>query len=115
VATRPAARHQPGLPLYPRLRASSRLSGAWPIYKRWQALGSYQYDITDHKPLEELAGIGYDGGCWAAHMMVYHQILLGGQSNNAIYLEIVLRGLTSLGNASNALLSQYVPGASMEF
>ncbi|MHB1268666.1 MAG: hypothetical protein ACYCY2_13865, partial [Acidithiobacillus ferriphilus] len=59
--------------------------------------------------------IGYDGGCWAAHMMVYHQILLGGQSNNAIYLEIVLRGLTSLGNASNALLSQYVPGASMEF
>ncbi|MHB1494734.1 MAG: LPS-assembly protein LptD [Acidithiobacillus sp.] len=91
------------------------ISGAWPIYKRWQVLGSYQYDVTDHKPLEELVGMGYDGGCWATRMMVYHQILLGGQSNNVVYLEIVLRGLTSLGNASNGLLSQYVPGASMEF
>ena len=91
------------------------ISGAWPLYKRWQLLGSYQYDVTDRKPLEELVGIGYDGGCWATHMMVYHQILLGGQSNNVLYLEIVLRGLTSLGNASNSLLSQYVPGASMEF
>jgi len=91
------------------------ISGAWPVFRNWQLLGSYQYDVTDKKPLEELAGIGYDGGCWAAHMMVYHQILLGGQSNNAIYFEIVLRGLTTIGNASNGLLSQYVPGASMEF
>ncbi len=91
------------------------ISGAWPVFRNWQLLGSYQYDVTDSKPLEELAGIGYDGGCWAAHMMVYHQILLGGQSNNAVYFEIVLRGLTSLGNASTGLLSQYVPGASMEF
>ncbi|WP_414040424.1 LPS-assembly protein LptD [Acidithiobacillus sp. M4-SHS-6] len=91
------------------------VSAAWPVFRNWQLLGSYQYDVTDRKPLEELVGIGYDGGCWAAHMMVYHQILLGGQSNNAIYFEIVLRGLTSLGNASTGLLSQYVPGASMEF
>ncbi len=91
------------------------VSGAWSVFRNWQLLGSYQYDVTDSKPLEELVGIGYDGGCWAAHMMVYHQILLGGQSNNAVYFEIVLRGLTSLGNASTGLLSQYVPGASMEF
>ena len=91
------------------------VSAAWPVFRQWRVLGSYQYDVADHKPLEELVGIGYDGGCWAAQLMVYHQILLGGQTNNAVYLEIVLRGLTSVGNASNGLLNQYVPGASMEF
>lgn len=91
------------------------ISAAWPVAPHWQALASYQYDVKDRKPLEQLLGIGYDGGCWAARVVVYHQILLGGQSNNAVYFEILLRGLTSLGNASQSLLGQYVPGASMEF
>ncbi len=91
------------------------ISAGFPIFRNWRLLGSYQYDVTDDKPLEQLAGIGYDGGCWSAQLIMYHQILLGGQSNNAVYLEILLRGLTSVGNSSNSILNQYVPGASMEF
>ena len=91
------------------------VSAALPIGKQWRILGSYQYDVQDDKPLEQLVGIGYDGGCWTAQLMMFHQILLGGQTNNAVYLEIVLRGLTSIGNNSNGFLDQYVPGASMEF
>jgi LPS-assembly protein len=91
------------------------VSAALPIGKQWRLLGSYQYDVQDQKPLEQLVGIGYDGGCWTAQLMMFHQILLGGQTNDAVYLEIVLRGLTSIGNSSNGFLDQYVPGARMEF
>ncbi len=90
------------------------VSAAVPIGRQWRLLGSYQYDLQNDKPLEQLLGIGYDGGCWTAQFVVFHQILLGGQTNNAVYLEIVLRGLTSIGN-SRGFLDQYVPGASMEF
>lgn len=86
------------------------ISAAWPVAHRFQILASYQYDVSNHQPLEMLGGIGYDGGCWDAHFYAYHQILLGGQGNDAIYFEIQLRGLTSLGNASKTLLGQYIPG-----
>lgn len=86
------------------------ISGAWPIVHRIQLLASYQYGVSTHQPLEQLGGIGYDGGCWDARFYAYHQILLGGQGNDAVYFEIQLHGLTSLGNASKAVINQYIPG-----
>lgn len=91
------------------------VSGQWPLGGRWQATGSYRYNLRESSPLEHLVGLGYDGGCWATRLMVYEQLRLGGERNNAVYFQILLRGLTSLGNQPAATLRQLIPGAQMEY
>ncbi|MEK8089431.1 LPS-assembly protein LptD [Thermithiobacillus plumbiphilus] len=91
------------------------LSGQMPLGRRWEALASYRYSLRDDSALEQLLGLGYDGGCWATRLMVYDQIRLGGEKNSAIFFQILLRGLTNLGNQPTGVLTQMVPGAQMEF
>ena len=39
------------------------LSFQWPLTSHWAAVGRWNWSIQDHRTLEGLAGVEYDGGC----------------------------------------------------
>ena len=35
------------------------VAAAWPIAKRWSAIGSYSYSLAEQEPLESFVGVEY--------------------------------------------------------
>jgi LPS-assembly protein len=77
------------------------LSFAWRINPRWQIIGGHQYDLENNRRLENFLGIRYDSCCWAIRLIGQEKFnrLEGTELfyDNAIHLELVLKGLSSLG------------------
>jgi LPS-assembly protein len=77
------------------------VSFAWRINPAWQAIGGHQYDMENNRRLENFLGIRYDSCCWAIRVIGHEKFdrLEGNQLlyDNAIYLELELKGLSSLG------------------
>ncbi|KTD17656.1 LPS-assembly protein LptD [Legionella jordanis] len=91
------------------------LSYAWPFNERWSTLGGYNYNISKGYQMMSFLGVQYDSCCWAVR-------LLGGRSfqslnslaqpvyNNNVYLQILLKGLGSVGNSDPAsTIRSYLP------
>jgi LPS-assembly protein len=80
---------------------------AWPLNDRWSTLGGYNHNISKGYQMMSFLGVQYDSCCWAVR-------LLGGRSfqslnaiaqpvyNNNVYLQILLKGLGSVGNSDPA-------------
>ncbi len=87
-------------------------SGQWPIDHHWQILGRWNYSIQDHKTVESLAGFEYKEACWAVRV-VAHRFQTGTQqSTNALFLQLELSGLSSLGTNPFNTLKQNIGGYS---
>lgn len=91
------------------------LSYAWPFTERWSSLGGYNYNISKDYEMMSFLGVQYDSCCWAVR-------LIGGRSfqslnasaqpiyNNNVYLQILLKGLGSVGNSDPATtIHTYLP------
>lgn len=91
------------------------VSGQWPLYGRWHGVGRMNYSILDRTILESLAGVEYDGGCWAARAVV-HSLTTGldtaGQpvKSNAIFFQLELNGLSSIGSNPLDILNRNIYG-----
>lgn len=94
---------------------------AWPLTEKWSSIGAYSHNISKNYSMMTLAGLQYDSCCWAMR-------LVGGrtfknldrdsepQYNNNVYLQILLKGLGSVGNSDpGSLLGTYLPGYNDEF
>lgn len=87
------------------------VSAAWPIADRWSAVARYDYSILDSKLLERFAGIEYQTCCWGLRL-VYRRYLASrtGESDTAIALQLVLKGLTNVGDPADRLLERGILG-----
>ncbi len=91
------------------------VSGQWPLYGRWYGVGRMNYSILDKAILESLAGVEYDGGCWAARAVV-HSLTTGldvaGEpvKSNAIFFQLELNGLSSIGSNPLDIINRNVYG-----
>ncbi|KTD13575.1 organic solvent tolerance protein [Legionella hackeliae] len=96
-------------------------SYAWPFTERWGSLGGYNYNISKNYEMMSFLGVQYDSCCWAVR-------LIGGRSfqslnasaqpiyNNNIYLQILLKGLGSVGNSDPAsTIRTYLPTYADQF
>jgi len=81
---------------------SQGLSYAWRFNPRWQVIGGHQYDLENNHRLENFLGVRYDSCCWAVRLVGLEKFdrLEGTELfyDNAIYLELELKGLSSLGS-----------------
>ncbi|HED13079.1 MAG TPA: LPS-assembly protein LptD [Gammaproteobacteria bacterium] len=81
---------------------SEALSYAWRFNSAWQVFGGHQYDLENNRRLENFLGIRYDSCCWGMRVMVREKFnrLTAGELiyDNAIYFELELKGLSSLGS-----------------
>lgn len=92
-------------------------SYAWPFTENWSSLGVYSYNLSAKYNMLAFFGVQYDTCCWALRV-------LGGQTftslnpnsltpqyNNNVYLQVLFKGLGSVGNSNPATTIQsYLPG-----
>jgi LPS-assembly protein len=95
------------------LLEQGNISWSWPISERWNVLGHYNYSIRDKKTLEQFYGLEYESCCWAVRM-VYRQYVStrDGQEDTSLGIQLVLKGMTSIGTKADKLLERGILGYS---
>lgn len=74
----------------------------WPLYKNWHFMGRWHHSLRTQQTLETLAGIEYQSCCWSARVITRRHIADNlGTINNAIFIQLELKGLASLGQNNN--------------
>lgn len=89
------------------------ISVIWPLARQWRFVGRWNYSLRDKRNLETLAGIEYDSCCWGARA-VWRQFVSGvnGGNNSSIMIQLVLKGLTNIGNPVASVLEGGILGYS---
>ena len=86
------------------------ISGQWPLGKGWYGVGRWNYSLRERRPIEGLAGLEYDAGCWQTRTVVQHVTTATAQANYAIFFQLELGGLASVGSNPLTLLKRDIPG-----
>lgn len=78
-------------------------SFAWRTGPAWQFFGGSEYDLENGHRLQNFLGVRYDNCCWGVRFVGierFNQTLSGIEPRyeNAFYVEIELKGLSSLGS-----------------
>lgn len=83
------------------------VAAAWPIAKRWSAVGSYSYSLADQEPLESFVGVEYSNCCWGLRFTTRRNVVARtGESDTSFSLQLLLKGLGSGGSSARSLLGR---------
>ncbi|MDE1983669.1 MAG: LPS assembly protein LptD [Gammaproteobacteria bacterium] len=88
------------------------VSFAWPLGRHWSVVGRWNYDVQNKLTLESFAGFEYDSCCWAFQIVHRRYITQTGQANTAIFFQLQLKGLTSIGRHLEDFLQNGILGYS---
>ena len=89
------------------------VSVSWPVSKRWNVVGRYNYSFRDNEALEQFVGIEYDSCCWGIRLVTRRHISTrDGTRDTSIGLQLVLKGMTSLGTKADRFLENGILGYS---
>mgnify|MGYP002621955570 CR=1 FL=1 len=89
------------------------VSWSWPIGDRWRFVGRYNYSLRDEEALEQFFGIEYESCCWGLRLVSRRHISTrDGTRDSSIGLQLVLKGMTSVGTAADKLLERGILGYS---
>ncbi len=86
------------------------LSAQWPLSNRWYGMFRYNYSFQDDKLVEGLAGVEYNGGCWAVRAVFQRLATKENQSTDALFFQLELSGMGRLGANPLDVLKHSVPG-----
>jgi LPS-assembly protein len=86
------------------------LSAQWPIAPRWYGMMRYNYSLMDKRIVEGLAGLEYNGGCWAARGVFQTIATAANVSSTSFFIQLELNGLGRLGSNPLDALKLSVPG-----
>jgi LPS-assembly protein len=84
--------------------------GQWPIYAGWSAEARWNYSLYDHKVLEAVAGVEYNGGCWVFRIIGQRIATTTQSATSSVFLQLELNGLGRLGTNPLELLRRNIPG-----
>lgn len=86
------------------------VSGQWPLGSGWYGVGRYNYSLRDKTAIESLAGVEYDAGCWQARSVIQRVETATADANYALFFQLELGGLASIGSNPLNLLRRDIPG-----
>lgn len=86
------------------------ISFSWPLYHHWSIIGKWDYSLLQHTTLETMAGLQYNSCCWQFRIVQRRFVTFTGQGNSALYIELHLKGLGSLGNRLEDFLQNDIMG-----
>lgn len=86
------------------------ISGQWPLSNRWQGVGRWNYSLRDSKILEGLAGVEYNGGCWATRLVMHRFATATSQTSNSIFFQLELFGMGKIGSNPLEILKRNISG-----
>ncbi|HNP35999.1 MAG TPA: LPS assembly protein LptD [Woeseiaceae bacterium] len=91
------------------------ISWSWPIGSKWNFVGLYNYSFRDETLLEEFFGLEYESCCWGLRLVSRRHISArDGTRDSSIGLQLVLKGMTSVGTAADKLLERGILGYSAD-
>ena len=97
----------------------SDVSFRWPIAQGWYGLGRWQYSFDLGETTESFIGIEKETCCWRLRLLGRRYINGATNANflepdakpeNAIFVQLELKGLTSFGNQIDKFLQRGLPG-----
>ncbi len=86
------------------------VSSQWPLTGRWQGMGRVNYSFRDSKLLEGLAGLEYNGGCWAARMVLHQFATATSEMSRSIFFQLELFGMGRIGSNPLDVLKRNISG-----
>jgi LPS-assembly protein len=86
------------------------VSGQWPIYGGLHAVGRMNYSILDKAPIENIAGLEYNGGCWVVRLVGQRLATSTGTSSTALFLQLELNDFSQIGSNPLDLLKRSIQG-----
>jgi LPS-assembly protein len=76
----------------------------WPVGERWRILSRVNYSFDDDDLLEFQGGVEYESCCWAIRTVLRRYLKnRDGDHRNAIFVELNLKGLASIGTRGREL------------
>ncbi len=84
----------------------------WPLNAQWRALARWNQALNTDRNLETLAGLEYEDCCWALRVVArqYRDSPTEVDAQNAVYVELELKGLSRLGSSLETLLQNSILG-----
>jgi LPS-assembly protein len=86
------------------------ISGQWPLFGGWHAVGRFNYSTKDKRMIESVAGLEYDGGCWVGRIVVQRLATLTQVANTGLFFQLELNGFARVGSNPLDILKRNVPG-----
>ena len=86
------------------------ISGQWPVFGGWHAVGRFNYSTKDRRMVESVAGLEYDGGCWVGRVVFQRLATQTQASNTALFFQLELNGFAKVGSNPLDILRRSVPG-----
>jgi LPS-assembly protein len=91
------------------------VSWSWPLSKKWNFVGRYNYSFRDEQALEEFYGLEYESCCWGLRIVSRRYISTRDGTRDTTYgLQLVLKGMASVGTAADKLLERGILGYTAE-
>jgi LPS-assembly protein len=85
------------------------VAGQWPV-GNWSLIGRWNYSFVNKTTLEGVAGVEYNGGCWAFRVVGQHLVTNVNQVSSSVFVQFELNGLARLGTNPIDVLRRSVPG-----
>ncbi len=94
----------------------SDISFAWPVGSHWNLVGRWTYSLEESTTLERFAGLEYERCCWAARLVTRRYVNnRDGSTDNALFAQFELKGLTSIGTRVDAFLERGILGYGKDY
>lgn len=91
------------------------LSWSWPVGSSWNVVGRYNFSFRDKEALEQFVGIEYESCCWGLRLVSRRHISTrDGTQDSSIGLQLVLKGVASVGTAADKVLERGILGYSAD-
>lgn len=106
----------------PRGQNQISLAFQWPFTQRWYGVGRIDYSLGTEQATETsanessrvtqaIAGVEYKGDCcWTGRVVFQRYAVSASDTNTALFFQLELSGLGSLGTDPMSLLNQSIPG-----
>ncbi len=91
------------------------ISARWPIGKQVHGVARWNYSLLHDQTMEAFAGIEFDSCCWTTRVIArQHRTDANTDPDTAIFFQLELKGLTSLGDKLDSFLEQGILGYESE-
>jgi LPS-assembly protein len=88
-------------------------STAWPVSEHWRVYGRSVYSLRDNKSIDHFAGFEYSSCCWNLRAVARDYVSRrSGERDRSFFLQLELKGLSSVGQAADAFLEKAIRGYS---
>ncbi len=83
----------------------------WPVTRRWQFLGRWQYDLVQERNLDVVSGLEYRSCCWAARIVARSTLNTTSlEHERSVFFTLELKGLSTIGNRIDAEIEEGLLG-----